>query len=173
MQVNRFVIACVAGELDDALRLAEAIGADEVGPLRLARNRSEQTSDLGLGRFVAKDGKREGRLGDEHVARHDLERRAGRVGGALVVAGDNGALAVPVEHHLRGAEDVPSGRETHVDAVDRLRRAVRQGLEGAGALRPHAHLHDLDGFVGRQHGPVAGARVIRVAMRNDGAIDRA
>ena len=141
--------------------------------LGLARDGGEQAVDLGFRRLVAEHRQRERRLGDEHVAGHELEGRAGRIGGALVVAGDDGALAVPVEHDLRRAEDMPGGSEPHADAVDRALRAERLRLEGAGALRPHAHLHDLDGFGRRQHGGVAGARMVAMAVRDDGAVDGA
>ena len=152
MQVDRLVVAGLARQLDHALRLAEAVGADEMRALGLARDGGEQAVDLGLRRLVAEHGQRERRLGDEDVAWHHLEGRARRVGCALVVAGDDGALPVPVEHDLRRAEDVACRSETDADAADRALLAERLRLEGAGALGAHARLHDLDGFVRRQHG---------------------
>ena len=81
--------------------------------LRLAGHGAEQAADLCLCRFVTEHRQRERRLGDEDVARNDLERRAGRIGCALVVAGDDGALAVPIEHDLRRAEDVAGGGQAN------------------------------------------------------------
>ena len=154
-------------------RLAEAVDADEMRALGLAGDGARAGGRPRLGRLVAEHGQRERRLGDEHVARHDFEGRAGRIGCALVVAGDDGALAVPVEHDLRRAEDVPGRRQANRHAVDVARCAQRLRLEGARALRPHAHLHDLDGLGRRQHGAVPGARVVAMAVRDDGAIDGA
>ncbi len=64
--------------------------------LGIGADRVEQARGFALGRLVMEHGQRERRLGDEHVARDDLERCARRIGGALVVSGDDGALAVPV-----------------------------------------------------------------------------
>jgi hypothetical protein len=54
-------------------------------------------------------GQRERRFGDENVARHDFERRAGGIGLALVIAADDDAAAVCFHHRLRGAEYVAGG----------------------------------------------------------------
>ena len=121
---------------------------------------------------MAENGKRERRLGDEHVARYQLERGARRVEGALVVARDDGALALPFDHDLRCAEDVSGRREPSTDAIDRARHPVGQCVERVGALRPHAHLHDLNGFGRRHDGAMPRPRMVAMTMRDDGAIDR-
>ena len=60
----------------------------------------------------------EGRLGDEDIAGHRLERRAGRVGAALVVARDDDAQAACLHHDLRGAEHMAGRMEGDGDAAD-------------------------------------------------------
>ena len=82
----RAVVAGVAQHADDALRLAQRIGADQVRPLGKLRDRGQQLADLALRRRMAEHRQRERRLGDEHVAGDRLEGRAGRVGLPLVVA---------------------------------------------------------------------------------------
>jgi hypothetical protein len=69
------------------LRLAERVGADEVRALRKQSDRIQQLGDLELGLAVAKHRQSKRRFGDEHVAAFQFERRAGRVGNILVVAG--------------------------------------------------------------------------------------
>src|SRR3546814_13575949 len=68
------------------------------------------SSDL-RGRRMAEYRQAEGRLGDENVARHDLEARAGRVGPPLVIAGDDDPLALIFHQDLRAAEHMPRGME--------------------------------------------------------------
>ncbi len=74
------------------------------------------------------DREREGRLGDEHVARDGLERRAGRIGAALVVARHDDALASVCQHCLRRAQDVAGRREADLDLADPHALAVSQRL---------------------------------------------
>ena len=93
VQIDRRVVAGLAQQRDHALRLAERIGADEMRALGKQRDRAQQLGDLAVGIAVAEHRQREGRLGDEHVARHQLERRAGRIGDVLVVAGGDDAQA--------------------------------------------------------------------------------
>ena len=80
VQIDRLVVAGLADERDDALRLAERIGADEMRPLGKQRDRMQQLGDLAVGIAVAEHRQSERRLGDEHVASDQLERRAGRIG---------------------------------------------------------------------------------------------
>ena len=67
--------------LQDALRLAEAVADQQAGAAGLgvaAPPGVDRREQLGL-RLPAVDRQAEGRLGDEAVAAHRLERRAGRV----------------------------------------------------------------------------------------------
>ena len=66
---------------------------------------------------MAEDRQAEGRLGDEDVAAHRLEGRAGRVGAALVVARGDDAQALGLEGDLRRAEHVPGRMEGRGDAA--------------------------------------------------------
>ncbi len=73
---------------------------------------------------MAEDGQAERRLGDEDVAGHRLERRAGRIGPALVVARDDDPLAGMLEHDLGRAEDMAGGDEADVDLAEPDRLAI-------------------------------------------------
>src|SRR5690606_7050839 len=114
----RLGVAGIADEADDALRLAERIGAHEMGALGKLFGRADQLADLlAVGR-VAGDRQAERRLGDEDVAVDRLERFAGRVGPALVVAGCDDAGAAVLDAYLRGAQYMAGGMEGHRDTVD-------------------------------------------------------
>src|SRR3546814_11528109 len=81
------------------------------------------SSDLDLvprGR-MAEHRQAEGRLGDEDVARDDFERRAGRVGAALVVAGDDDPFATIFHRDLRAAEDGSEERRVGKECVSTCR----------------------------------------------------
>ncbi len=118
---------------------------------------------------VLEHGEAEGRFGDEQIAFDQLEGLGGAVGEALVVAGDDDALAAVFHQHLGGAEDVAGGMERDGDAVDVERLAEGQFLPLRGGVLAVAGLHDGDGVGRRQHGAVAGAGVIGVAVGDDGA----
>src|SRR5690606_20669621 len=90
-----------------------------------------------------------------------------------VVARDHGALAVPFEHDLGRAQDVARGNEADGDAVEIECVAGGDRFEAAGAVLAEAQFHHFDGFRGGEHGPVAGARMIAMAVRDDGTLDRA
>ena len=73
---------------------------------------------------MAEDRQAERRLGDEDVARHRLERRAGRIGPALVIARDDDPLAFDNRDDLGRAEHVAGGDEAHFDLADPHRLAI-------------------------------------------------
>ena len=141
VQIDRLVVARLANERDHALRLAERIGADEMRALGKQRDRMQELGDLAVGIAVAEHRQAERRLGDEHVAGHELERRAGRIGDVLVVAGGDDAQAVRFDRDLRRAEHVAGRMKRHRDAAkpdafavaDRLRRARRSSRRSAAA----------------------------------------
>ena len=147
MQIDRRVVAGLAQQRDHALRLAERIGADEMRALGKQRDRMQQFGDLAVGIAVAEHRQRERRLGDEHVARHEFERRAGRIGDVLVIAGSDDAQAVRLDRDLRRAEHV-AGRmerdrraaELHALAVARspasCRRNSRRSAAASGRASP-------------------------------------
>ena len=84
VQVDRLVVAGLPQERHDPLRLAERIGADDMGALRetgATESRSLRTSVARV--RMAEDRQAEGRLGDEDVAGHDLVGQAGRVAARL------------------------------------------------------------------------------------------
>src|SRR5690606_35593149 len=114
-------------------------------PLRLAQRVAQQYRDLAggagglppaqhvgghlLGRRPAVDRQAEGGFGNEGIAGHDLERRAGRVGIALVVAGMHPYLAADLDPHLRRAEDVTGRVQRHPGLAEPDRAAVLQPLQ--------------------------------------------
>ncbi len=100
MQVDRPVITEDAGELDEPLAFAEAVDAHEMRALRATCESGEEAGHLVLGPFVTKHRQRKGRLRYEHVARHALEGPARGIGGALVIAGDDGAFSVRFDDDL-------------------------------------------------------------------------
>ena len=78
VQPDRLVVAGGAQQRDQPLRLAEAVGADEMGALREGGERGEQAADLARVGLVAEHRQPEGRLRHEQVAGHQLEGRRGR-----------------------------------------------------------------------------------------------
>ena len=98
----------------------------------------EQPVDLAAVVGMAKDRQPERRLGDEDVAALRLERRAGRIGPALVVAGDDDARALMLEHHLGAAEHMAGGDERDADPAAADRLAIGQRLQRAAGVLAQA-----------------------------------
>ena len=171
VQPDRLVVAGGAQQGDQPLRLAEAVGADEMAALRKGGQRGEQAADLARVRFVAEHRQPERRLRHEQVAGHQLERRRGRIGAALVVAGDYRATALVLDHHLGAAEDMAGRRQPHAHATQVDRLTVAQRLEAAGRLGAESGLHDGDGLRSCQHRAMSGPRMVGVAVGDDGALD--
>ncbi len=120
------------------------------------------------GYLVAEDRQRKRGFGDEHVARHDLERHTGGIGAALVVARDDGALPVPFENDLRRTEHVASRNEADADAADGclVRRAVVVSKRPAASSPSRTFMISIVSG-GGEHGAVAGAGVIAMAVGDD------
>ena len=172
VQVDRVVIAAFANERDHALGLAERVATDDVRAIGLLGERTKQPRRLRLGIGVLEDRQTERRLGDEQVAFYEFEGLGRAVVQALVVAGDDDALALVLQQHLGTAEDVAGGIERDGYAVDLQGFAELQGLERPRAVFAVTRLHDGD-RVGRcQNGVVAGACVVGMAVGDDGARTR-
>jgi hypothetical protein len=128
--------------------------------------RCDQLVDLVAGVGVAKYREPEGGFGDEHVALYRLERRAGRIGAALVIARDDDPLAAIFEQDLRGAEHVPGRNEGRADIAELVAFAVGDRVAGLFAI---ACVHDRERLGGRPHCAVSAARMIGMAMRHQRA----
>ena len=120
--------ALLAQKRDDALRLAEAIDAEQMIAIRVLRDGNDEAGDFLVGWFMAEHGQREGGFGDEHIARHGFEGRAGGVETALIITRSDDALALPFEQDLRGTKDVACGDKAHGNAVDIVRLVIAGGL---------------------------------------------
>ena len=137
MQEDRLVVAGLAQQRYHPLALAERIGADHVAALREQFDRMQQPGDLALVRRMAEHRQAEGRLGDEHVAGHRLERRAGRIGTPLVVAGSDDPAATVFQHRLGAAKHVAGRDESDIDVADPQALAIGQRLQRCHP--PHRH----------------------------------
>ena len=163
----------------DPLRLAEGVADDQAGAAGVGVGTPplvDVGEQLGL-RLPPVDRQAEGRFGDEAVAAHRLERRAGlvvlaRVGAAagdVVVARGDPDAAFVLEPDLRRAEHVAGGMQTQSNAemVDHFAVGQRLQVDLAEPRAQHA-------FGGRRGEIVriAAPRVVAVRVRDDGAIDR-
>jgi hypothetical protein len=155
---------------DDPLRLSERISADQMRALRKQSDRIQQFPDFAVRVAMTEDRQAEGRFRDENIAGHDLERRAGRVGRVLVVAGcdDTGS---PVRHHDLGrTQHMPRRMEGHGHIPEPDLLAIGNRLCRTGEIIAIAQPHDVERFLRRQNCAVSGAGVIGMAMRNQRAL---
>ena len=142
--------------------------------LRKQRQAGQYFRRLAAGRRVRENRQPKRRLGHEHVAGHGLERGAGWVCGALVIAADHGAAGFELHHHLRAAQHVPGRRQAHIHVADAQGFPRRQRLlPRAGLARPHAHIHQRQRLTRGQHGVVAGPRVVGMGVRDHSPRHRA
>ena len=171
VEEDRLVVAGRAQLGDQALRLAERVGADQHAAIRMIVERLAKLGDLpGHGR-MAEHRQAEGRFGDEHVAGQDFEGRAGRIGAALVVAGDHHPFAGALEQDLRRAENVARRKEGRRDTtLEAERLAVLDRYRACAGLV--AQLHDRQRCGGGDRLAVTAARVIAVAVGHQGSRDR-
>lgn len=152
-----------AQQRDDALRLAERVGADKMRSLGKHLHRMQQLCDLAFGIVRAEHRQTERCLGDEHIAGDRLERRAGRVGDVFVIAGSDDARAFALYPDLGGTEHVAGGVKADFHAAELEGFAVTDRLRRAGEIVAVAQPHDVERFLRRQYG----------AVRNQGLADRA
>src|ERR1700704_834582 len=95
----------------------------------------QQLVDLMLVRRMAEDRQRKRRFGDEQIAALRLERRTGRGGAALVIAGNHAPAALVSDNELRAPEDMPGRHEGDRDIAERDPLAIAGRLQGtAGQL---------------------------------------
>ncbi len=166
MDIQRPVVSGFPKQRHHPLRLAQRIDADEMGPVGVARDRGQKFGDFAPVVGVAKDREGEGGLGDEEVARHNLEAGAGPVRAAFVVAGDDDARAAMFHHDLSAAEDVARGRQPNVDLAEPQALPVPQRLVGAARTRAEPRRGDGEGFRRREHGAVTRPGMVAVAVRH-------
>src|SRR5271165_3204813 len=88
----------------------------------------QQLVDFLVVRRVPENRKTECRLGDKEVAINRLERGAGRVGSALVIAGDDNPAAAIIEHNLGAAEHMAGWHQSHLNLADCYFFAISERL---------------------------------------------
>ena len=172
VHVDRPVVSCIADQPDDTLRLAERVGADQMRACRELLDRCQQLADFMPVGGMPENRKPECRFGDEHIALDGLECLAGGIGLPLVVAGGDNACPALLDRDLRRTEDVAGRVECHRHAVDGLGLAKLCRLGRACEIGAMAQRHDVERLPRRQHRRVAGAGVVRMTMRDQGARDR-
>ena len=134
-------------------------------------DRMQELCDFGVGVAMAEDRQTEGRLSDEHVAWHALERRAGRIFDVLVIAGRDDAQPARFDRHLRRAEHVARGMKGQLGATDVDALPITDRLGRAGEILAETQPHDIEGFPGGEDGTVPCVRVVGVAVRDHCLID--
>ncbi len=172
MHVDRAGPIRLAKQAHDPLRLAQCVSPDDVRAFRKQAGRLQQLVHLRARVGVAEHGQAERRLGDEYVARDDLERQAGRIGCTLVVAGDDDPRAAGRDGDLRRAEHVAGGVKGGGNAAKVDGRAEVGGLLVPAKPSPVAHGHDGQRLACRQHRAVAGPGVVGVAVGDQGTFHR-
>ncbi len=172
VDVDGLVPPALAQQPDHPLRLAEGIGPDDVAAFGELPDGLQQSGDLlGVGR-EAEHRQAEGGLGDEHLAGHRLEGRAGRVAPSLVVSRDHHGQAGVAHHRLGRAQDVAGGRQADLDIVAAERLAVAHRLGSAAEVLAVAGGHDLQRLGGGDHHAVAGPGMVGVAVGDHRPIHR-
>src|SRR4051812_23989641 len=143
-----------------------------MGALGKHRDRVQELGDLAIGVAVTEYGKSERRLGDEHVARDEFERRTGRVRGILVVARSDDGQSSAFDRDLGGAKHVAGRMERQLGAAQSERLAGLCHLRGTGEIVAVAEPHQVERLLRGQHRAVARPRVVGVAVGDHGLVDR-
>lgn len=115
---------------------------------------------------MLKDRQPESGLGDEKMARNEVESGTGRVGGALVVAGDHDANAFPLDEHLGAAEHVAGGNQGDSNIADTQPLAIGEGLGSGSRRRAEARFHDRNRFGAGEHMLMSRPRMVGVPVRD-------
>ncbi len=155
----------------DALRLAERIGADQVRAFWEQFDRAQELADFAFGVMVAEHRQSESRLGYKYIARDQFELRACRIGDIFVIAGGNDTQAVAFDADLRRTEHMAGGMEADICAIELHDLAIANRLRAAGEIVAVAQAHDVEGFLCCQDCAMPGARMVGVAMRDQGLFD--
>ena len=123
---------------------------------------------------MAEDRQAEGRLGNEDMRVLDrFELGTGRIPAAFVVAGKDHAQALVLDHDLRRAEDVARRGEPDRDAIDLDRLAIFDRLCLLGETVAITRGHDGQRVGMGEHFAMAAARMIGMAVADDGPVHRA
>ena len=167
VNINGIGITVVAEQTDDALRLAQRIGPDEVGAVGKLFDGDEQ-----LGRFHArqrmmKHRQAEGGLCDEDIARHRLEGRAGGVHAALVVSRGDDAHPVHFHRDLRRTQHMACWMETDGNAVYLHLLAECHRLFAAAEILAITDAHYIQRLARGQHRAMAGAGVVGMTVGDE------
>ena len=80
--------------------------------------------------------------------------------------------AVRLDRDLRRAEHVAGGMEGHPGAVERHALAIADRLRGAREILAVAQPHEVERLLRGEHRAMAGARMVGMAMRDHGLLDR-
>ena len=169
VQIDRLVPAGAAQLGDHPLRLAQRIGADQQTMVRLGFQPGKYLVELAGDRRMPEHRQAKGRLGDEDIAGHRLERRAGRVRPPLEVAGDNHPLALIFHQDLGRAEHMARGMQAEPHPAPLEPVAIAERRPRLGAI---AQSHDRQRLRRRPHLAMAATRVIGMAMGDHGMLLR-
>ena len=118
----------------------------------------------------AVDRKTEGRFRDERIAAHRLERRAGRIGRALVIARHNPDAVTGFDPDLRGPEHMTGRMQTQSDLANGQDLAVRHRLDHR--IRTESDAKERRRGCGAEVRRASRARVIAMRVRDYCAIHR-
>src|SRR6266699_4259650 len=107
--------------------------------------------DLGVGIAMAEYRQRERCLGDEKIAAHEFEWRAGWIGRVFVIAGGDDAQPIDLDRDLRRAQYMAGRMQRDLRAGETDAFAVSHGLRAAGESLAVAKLHQIERLLCRQH----------------------
>src|SRR5262245_3047758 len=173
MDENRFVVTGRSKHRHNTLRLAERVRCHQMRALGEKSDRLQEFGDLARRIMVAKYRQTEGRLGDEDIAFERFERRTGRIGDVLVIAGSDDTQPITFHPDLRRAEYMTGRMKADPRPIQLESLAIADRLRAAGEIVAVADAHDVESFLRGQHRAMTGARVVGVAMRDQGLFDRA
>ena len=161
-------VAHLAQHGDQALRLAQAVGADEMRALGKRRSEASQLVDLVHRIGMTEHGQPECRLADENIAGERLEGNAGRIGLALIVPGDHGSRQRAANKDLSGAKHMAGRMKAHFDIADPKTFAVADRLRFRGEIRAIADRHYGERVARGENLAMTGARMVGMRVGDQG-----